>query len=237
MWRTNGEGEFYTYLPSDDNPGFEANKNLCDTPNSFCNPTYGASVGRGAFDFKSGQWNTVSQRVRLNDIGQSNGELELFFNGKSVISVSGLKFRESAEGRFRGLQCQTFFGGKYPAFLCSAIYISRLVQVRSPNLLPQNLRILGSRTSPSLSPRPSERLKRFAIYDNIRQHTLSSSACAIWRTCPNTRTHYDPPYRFLVSYSLSLFPTSDPMILTSLFFPERDAPRPIQMPALEVLGL
>jgi len=117
MWRTNGAGELYTYLPSYENPDFEANEKLCHVaPTSDCNPTYGASVGRGAFSFKSGQWNTVSQRVRLNDVGQSNGELELFFNGKSVINVEGLKFRSSAEGRFRGLQAQTFFGGSKPEF-------------------------------------------------------------------------------------------------------------------------
>jgi len=117
MWRTDGQGELYTYLPSPENAGFEANQKLCTVaPRSECNPTYGASVGRGAFDFKSGQWNTVSQRVRLNDVGQSNGELELFFNGKSVINVSGLKFRNNAQGRFRGLQAQTFFGGSTPNY-------------------------------------------------------------------------------------------------------------------------
>ena len=120
MWRTKGEGELYTYLPSPSNPGFEANDKLCHVaPSSDCNPTYGASVGRGSFGFKSGQWNTVSQRVRLNDVGQSNGELQLFFNGQSVINVKGLKFRNSAEGRFRGIQAQTFFGGK----LLVAVYL------------------------------------------------------------------------------------------------------------------
>lgn len=60
MWRTKGEGELYTYLPSPENPGFGANKNLCDVaPNSVCNPTYGASIGRGAFDFKYDRCNTV----------------------------------------------------------------------------------------------------------------------------------------------------------------------------------
>jgi len=113
MWRTKGEGELYTYLPSPSNPGFEANEKLCHVaPSSDCNPTYGASVGRGAFGFKSGQWNTVSQRVRLNAVGQSNGELQLFVNGESVINVKGLKFRDNAQGRFRGIQAQTFFGGK-----------------------------------------------------------------------------------------------------------------------------
>jgi len=183
MWRTKGQGEFYTYLPSPENPGFEANSKLCNVaPNSDCNPSYGASVGRGAFDFKSGQWNTVSQRVRLNDVGQSNGEMELFFNGKSVITVKGLKFRNSDQGRFRGLQGQTFFGGKSLAAIYFMVRASHLVtlQVRNRNLLPQKPRILGSPTSPSPSPRRSERL---TTYDSIQQPTFSPYSCDLWRIC------------------------------------------------------
>lgn len=108
MWRGEGEGEFYTYLP----PSFDANKKVCNIkPQSDCNPTYGASVGRGSFHFASGGWTTVSERVRLNDVGASNGELELFVNGKSVINVGGLVLRNNASGKMRGLQMQTFFGG------------------------------------------------------------------------------------------------------------------------------
>jgi len=113
MWRTNGAGEFYTYLP----PTFAANKAVCNVaPESDCNPTYGASVGRGSFKFATGAWTTISERVRLNDVGQSNGELELFVNGKSVINVDGLVLRNSAAGKIRGLQMQTFFGGSKPSF-------------------------------------------------------------------------------------------------------------------------
>lgn len=112
MWRTNGEGEMYTYLPPFDDGRFAANKKQCDVaPESHCNPTYGASVGRGAFQFTPGQWTTVSERVRLNDVGQANGELELFVNGESVISVKGLILRDSSAGRIRGIQMQSFFGG------------------------------------------------------------------------------------------------------------------------------
>lgn len=118
MWRTDGAGEMYTYLP----PSYDANDNVCDVaPKSLCNPTYGASVGRGAFTFEAGKSNPVSMRVRLNDVGQENGELELFSNGQSVINVGGLVLRDSDAGRIRGLQVQTFFGGKhyldlYPKF-------------------------------------------------------------------------------------------------------------------------
>ncbi|KAK0431890.1 hypothetical protein EV421DRAFT_1925193 [Armillaria borealis] len=107
MFRTDGAGEIYTYLP----PSFDANSNFCNDEGSECNPTYGASINRGAFSFKAGERTTVSQRVRLNDVGQENGELELFVGGESVISASGLVLRNSEEGKIRGMMFQTFFGG------------------------------------------------------------------------------------------------------------------------------
>ncbi|TEB18178.1 hypothetical protein FA13DRAFT_1746386 [Coprinellus micaceus] len=95
MWRSGGDGEFYTYLP----PGAAANKKQCSFKNSDCNPTYGASIGRGSF-----------KRFRLNDVGKPNGRLLLQANGKSVIDIDGLVLRTSERGRFRGMQFQTFFG-------------------------------------------------------------------------------------------------------------------------------
>lgn len=112
MWRTAGAGELYTYLPPYTESQFTANNRVCNVaPLSECNPTYGASVGRGSFKFATGAWTTISERVRLNDVGKANGELELFANGVSVISVTGLILRDNAAGRFRGMQMQTFFGG------------------------------------------------------------------------------------------------------------------------------
>ncbi|KAG6826809.1 hypothetical protein H0H92_014343 [Tricholoma furcatifolium] len=112
MWRTDGAGELYTYLPPYTDSEFAANEVQCSVPPfSTCNPTYGASVGRGSFSFKAGGWTTVTERVRLNDVGQANGELELFVNGESVINVSGLILVDSSEGRMYGIQMQTFFGG------------------------------------------------------------------------------------------------------------------------------
>ncbi|KAJ7494431.1 hypothetical protein B0H11DRAFT_2156196 [Mycena galericulata] len=112
MFRTGGMGELYTYLPDYEVSGFEANKGVCDIPPfSTCNPTYGASVGRGSWTFPTGQWTTISQRVTLNDVGQANGAIQVWANGKSVIDVSGLILRDSDSGRHRGIQMQTFFGG------------------------------------------------------------------------------------------------------------------------------
>jgi len=108
MWRQKGMGELYTYLPQ----GFAANKKICNVkPLSECNPTYGASVARGSYNFKVGGWNQISQRVKLNDPGQANGEIQVWSNGKSVINLSGLQLRDSAKGRIWGAQMQTFFGG------------------------------------------------------------------------------------------------------------------------------
>ncbi|KAI0738028.1 hypothetical protein C8Q80DRAFT_292160 [Daedaleopsis nitida] len=107
MWRTDGKGELYTYLPS----SYQANKAVCNVaPESDCNDTYGASVGRGSFNFKAGTRTTIGQRVKLNDVGKENGELELFVEGKSIFTVNGLVFRNSDSGKIRGIQMQTFFG-------------------------------------------------------------------------------------------------------------------------------
>ena len=109
MWRTSGAGELYTYLP----PDYDENQAVCDVPPfSTCNDAYGASVGRGAFTFKTGARTTIGQRVKLNDVGKANGEIELFVAGKSLFSVSGLTLRDKSSGRIRGMQMQTFFGGE-----------------------------------------------------------------------------------------------------------------------------
>lgn len=108
MWRTGGAGEMYTYLPT----SFSANLVQCHVPPfSTSNSTYGTSVGRGSFFFQPGDWTTVVQRMRLNDAGLENGELEVIVNGQSKINVSGLVLRSSEAGRIRGMQIQTFFGG------------------------------------------------------------------------------------------------------------------------------
>ena len=130
MWRTNGAGELYTYLP----PDYSENDAVCDIPPySTCNSVYGASVGRGSFTWKTGGRTTIAQRVRLNDAGQANGELELFANGKSLFTVGGLVLRDSSAGRIRGMQMQTFFGGE---------------SVSAPGESPRGPRRLGAEAAP-----------------------------------------------------------------------------------------
>lgn len=109
MWRREGAGELYTYLP----PSAAENKAVCSVaPESDCNDVFGASVGRGSFTFTPGKRTTIGQRVKLNDVGKANGELELFVDGKSMFTVPGLVLRTAGAGRIRGIQMQTFFGGE-----------------------------------------------------------------------------------------------------------------------------
>lgn len=108
MWRTNGMGEFYNYFP----PSATQPSDYCSTPPmSTCNPSYGDSIGRGSFTWSTGQWTTVAQRFKLNDVGSSNGEQELFVNGQSVLSLSGLQQSVSGSTTFYGIMAQSFFGG------------------------------------------------------------------------------------------------------------------------------
>lgn len=111
MWRPGGEGELYTYLPSYSDPLYKANEIQCSLSNSTCNPQYGASLMRGSFTFTPGQWKTMAQRLKLNTVGNANGELELFVDGQSTIKATGLILTGSNLGRIRGLFMQSFFGG------------------------------------------------------------------------------------------------------------------------------
>lgn len=92
--------------------GLKGNTAVCNIkPVSHCNPAYGSSLGRGAFNWGTGKWTTMAQRVRLNDVGQANGEIEIFVNGESVIKATGMTLRRNGSGRIRAALVQSFFGG------------------------------------------------------------------------------------------------------------------------------
>ncbi|ODN94816.1 alginate lyase [Cryptococcus wingfieldii CBS 7118] len=96
MWRTNGAGEIYDYLPvsyTDSDSG------------------YGESIDRGAFTWATGEWVTVANRVKLNDVGSANGEQEITINGESKISITGVTFATKDNTKIYGIMAQTFFGG------------------------------------------------------------------------------------------------------------------------------
>jgi hypothetical protein len=104
MWRDNGAGEFYGYLPS-------ANKNASFCKGGACNLKFGTSLGTGKWSYKPGVWTTVVERVKLNDVGKANGEVEVTVDGNSRFNVKGVTFRTKESGRIRGVMMHTFFGG------------------------------------------------------------------------------------------------------------------------------
>jgi hypothetical protein len=103
MWRKEGKGELYAYLPT-------ANQKLAVCAGK-CDVKYGASIGTGSWSFKPGEWTQVTERVKLNDVGQMNGEIEILIGGESKVSVKGLQLRGDEAGRIRGAMVHTFFGG------------------------------------------------------------------------------------------------------------------------------
>lgn len=90
-WHADGAGELYPYLPQ---VGTSS-----DTP-----------FGRGLFTWKRGAWTHIAMRVRLNDIGVPNGEVEVYVDGLSAIKVVNLTLRTGVDDRVHGVLLQTFFG-------------------------------------------------------------------------------------------------------------------------------
>jgi len=108
MWRTDGEGELYTYLPlTDENAAVQ----LTVPPLTVENTDYGFSVGRGSFNFTAGEWFTITERILLNDPDSYNGQVRIWINGQSVIELEGVSMRNSSDSVVMGMHFQTFFGG------------------------------------------------------------------------------------------------------------------------------
>ena len=53
------------------------------------------SLGRSAFQFKAGDWTDIGLHIQVNELGQSNGFIQLFVNGDKVLSYPSIAFRAS----------------------------------------------------------------------------------------------------------------------------------------------
>jgi hypothetical protein len=91
MWRTDGAGEVYAYLPS--------------------SVAHGTSLGRGSWNFLPGQWTCIEQAVHLNTPGKSDGSVTVWVNGTEVFQQTGMVYRTVSSLRIEGLFFSTFFGG------------------------------------------------------------------------------------------------------------------------------
>lgn len=99
MWREDGDGEIYAYLPTS-----EQRDDLCDEDNNVCNSDYGYSLGRGAFKFDTGSWVSVRQVLSMNTVGKQDGSVTLYINDDKVIDIPKLVFRTESAGRVVGIR-------------------------------------------------------------------------------------------------------------------------------------
>jgi hypothetical protein len=98
MWRDEGAGEIYAYLPQS-----VQRNDLCDNKVNICNPDYGFSLGRSSFKFATGKWISIRQTLTMNSPHKRNGELTLHINGRRVLSEKKLVFRTNDTGRVAGI--------------------------------------------------------------------------------------------------------------------------------------
>ncbi|KAG0271766.1 hypothetical protein BGZ95_000377 [Linnemannia exigua] len=111
MWRQNGVGEVYAYVPADPKSSF------CRDSQVLCNDQYGKSIGRGQVYFQPGVWTRLDMVVELNEpAGNSNGTLLVYQNGILAVHMSNVPYRSSGMVGFQGLLFSSFFGGSDPTY-------------------------------------------------------------------------------------------------------------------------
>ncbi|KAI0049830.1 polysaccharide lyase family 14 protein [Auriscalpium vulgare] len=104
MWRPNGAGEVYAYVPRPNN--------ICKDSDVQCNDQFGVSFSRGSFSFLSGQWNKITMLVRLNSpTNIANGQITLYYNDVQALTHTDVDFRSVDAVTAGGLYFSTFFGG------------------------------------------------------------------------------------------------------------------------------
>jgi hypothetical protein len=91
MWRADGAGEVYAYLPT--------------------SQRHGTSLGRGCWTFPAGLWTSIRQRVQLNTPGTADGRVTVWQDGRLVLDKGGLQFRTVPQLQIDGVFFSTFFGG------------------------------------------------------------------------------------------------------------------------------
>lgn len=91
MWRTDGAGEVYAYLPTSQG--------------------HGTSIGRGKWYFQPGVWHHIEQEVVLNRPNTQSGRIRVWLDGAEVLDQGGLTFRTTNNLKIEGIFFSTFFGG------------------------------------------------------------------------------------------------------------------------------
>ncbi|KNC79829.1 hypothetical protein SARC_07789 [Sphaeroforma arctica JP610] len=111
MWRENGEGEAYLYLPM-----ALQSDNFCEKCSGYskgttCDEMTYCSLNRASFSFIKGQWNKIKMQVWMNTDGNQDGYWNLFHNEKLVMNENSLTYRIDDSVPLSGMFFSTFFGG------------------------------------------------------------------------------------------------------------------------------
>lgn len=96
MWRRDGDGEVYAYLPS--------------------SREHGTSLGRGNWRFRPGVWHSLEQEVVLNRPGVADGRIRVWFDSELVLDQQEIVFRTANDLKIEGIFFSTFFGGDDPSW-------------------------------------------------------------------------------------------------------------------------
>ncbi|KAI8364976.1 hypothetical protein EDC96DRAFT_443728 [Choanephora cucurbitarum] len=103
MWRANGAGEAYAYIPTSDK--------LCNSKQVICNSDYGTSFSRGVIQFSTNKWTRLEIYVKLNSGSNSNGILQVWQDGSLMINQQNIQFRSNDAIAVSSIMFSTFFGG------------------------------------------------------------------------------------------------------------------------------
>ena len=98
MWREDGRAVQYLYYP--------------DQPDRYGHqiPWTDQTTGK-QIKFKPGQWHTVVHQLAINTPKENDGALRAFFDGKVVLDIDNLRFRDTDNFAIDGFLFSTFFGG------------------------------------------------------------------------------------------------------------------------------
>ncbi len=95
-WRENGRAVLYLYHQ--------------DKPKKFGEDIQLVGQNGNPIFFERGRWTNITQRVKINDQGQANGEIDVYYDGEQVLSIGGLRFASDGSG-IDTAYFSTFHGG------------------------------------------------------------------------------------------------------------------------------
>lgn len=117
MWRRDGYGEAYVYLPFQSQDAFLCSDlPACDVKQAslacnHCTGTSGWSFGRASFQFQRGSWNTLKLHMRLNTPGFADGVLRLTVNNLPVVEKNNVVWRTDPTVNIEGISIASWYGG------------------------------------------------------------------------------------------------------------------------------